>query len=281
MNPVNSASRAPTPIFNPKSPTYDDDLHKAGFISNAQLKASISGNRTDGENADKEVLDIASFISQRPLTGMQSEVIDSQFNSQQFERDKKLVANYEKKGYQFAHNSGKSNNCLIISILQHLTGNYKSNHDVAAAKYRTELDKKLKDGLNAKQKKAFQENAMLPPDHIDWLIKEMAKDKTLKNKSLTVELWMANAQGEPISFSIGNGKDNAIIFQRVNHFEAVIPPQKASDSSNAASKKPALAMTSDLAAAPVVATAATTATSEITQLASPASTDTGRTETKN
>jgi hypothetical protein len=113
-------------------------------------------------------------------------------------------------------------------LLQHITGDYGRNHDVRAAGFRIELDKKLKSSLNAEQQKAFKENEMLPPDQITWLLAEMAKDKTLKNKNLTVELWMANAEGEPVAFSIGEGKTKAIIFQRVNHFEAVIPPVLAS-----------------------------------------------------
>lgn len=237
MDRVNSGSRVLTPTFDPTSTTYHDDLHKGGFISGSQLKAIKSGNRTHVKNADKEVFNLASFVSQRPLTKNQSEVISPAFGSQQTRRDNNLVKNYEKKGYRFVQNSGKNNNCLIISLLQHITGNYESNHDVRAAGYRIELDKKLKSGLNAKQKKTFKENEMLPPDHITWLLGEMAKDKTFKNKNLTVELWMANAEGEPVSFSIGEGKAKAIIFQRVNHFEAVIPPVLASTTAAKADSK--------------------------------------------
>jgi hypothetical protein len=222
--PLTPAASTGQHILDPKSATYHDDLHKSGFISSAQLKAIKSGNRAYVKEANKEVFNLASFVSQRPLTKNQSEVISPAFGSQQTERDKRLVKKYEKKGYQFVQNSGKNNNCLIISLLQHITGNYKSNHDVRAADYRIELDKKLKNSLNAKQQKAFKENKMLPPDHITWLLGEMAKDKTLKYKNMTIELWMANAEGEPVSFSIGEGKAKAIIFQRVNHFEAVIPP---------------------------------------------------------
>ena len=221
-------SNRPAATFNPRSATYHDELHKEGFISDAQLAAAKSADKTDASKADKEVLDLATFTSQRPLTEKQSEVIGSNFNSSQRERDRNLEARYTKAGYQFKRNKGKDHNCLIISILQHLTGNYASEHNVKAKEYRIKLDSKLKQNLTAAQKAAFPEHQMLMPDDLNLLLPELEKDFKLGDeKKLTVEFWMADAQGEPIKFSIGGGKQKVVIFQRADHFEAVLCPGSA------------------------------------------------------
>lgn len=200
-------------------------MHAAGFISDAQLAAAKSGNKTDASKADKEVLDLASFTSRRPLTKKQSGVINSGFISSQRERDTKLEARYTKAGYQFKRNNGKDHNCLIISILQHITGNYDSEDTAKAKKYRKILDSKLKQNLTTAQKAAFTKNQMLEPDHLNLLLPELEKDASLKGrKKLTVEFWMADARGEPFRFSIGDRKEKVIILQRADHFEAVLCP---------------------------------------------------------
>ena len=80
--------------FDAKSTTYHDELHKAGFISKAQLQASKSGNKADLDKADAEVLEIAMVVGQHPLTGKQSETINSAFTSEQRIRDLLLENNY-------------------------------------------------------------------------------------------------------------------------------------------------------------------------------------------
>lgn len=260
MNPVNPGSRtALPPTFDSTSATYHDDLHKAGFISDAQLTAAKSGNKASVSKADDEVLTLATFAFHRPLTEIQSQVINSDFISSQRKRDEKLATTYRSKGFVFEKNRGEDHNCLIISILQHLTGDYKNEHTVQAKEYRNILNDKLTQNLSAAEKEAFPKNQMLAPDHLNLLLPEMAKDLTLNGKTpLAVEFWMANQEGEPVKFTLGDGKETVIIFQRADHFEAVNPPPQK----NKGKSTTAFATTdaTALAAPPVNATVDTQAT---------------------
>lgn len=228
MKPVTRASRALQPTFNPASPTYYENLNKAGYISDKQFAAVRSGDVKKIREADKEVFDLAKFILEHPLTKTQSERIDPAFLQEQNQRDQTFKQSYQRDGYIFAPNNGKDNNCLIISLLQHMTGNYKSEHTQKASEYRAKIDKKLKSELTGDRKTRFQEKGMLVADDIHWLLKEMKKDATLPFKDWSVEVWMANNGGQAVPFSIGNGRNKGIIFQGARHFEAVIPPVQGS-----------------------------------------------------
>lgn len=241
MNPVKPGNRAQTPTFDPKSSTYHNDLHKAGFISDAQLAAANSGNRTDAEAADAQVLSIHTFTAERPLTQKQSSVIhpvapvsSAELHAKQRVRDALLKEKFIKDGCKFIDNKVENHNCLITSILQHATENYTENHPVIAAEYREKLNAHLQRDLTPEQKKKFPKNDLLDGDHTHWLLKEMAKDSRIKRKDLAIELWVADDKGDPVGFSFGEGKTKAIIFNSTDHFEAVILPPVSANTANSA-----------------------------------------------
>ena len=229
MQPVNSGSRAHIPTFNPKLSTYHTDLHKAGFISDEQLAAAESGNRTDADAADAQVLSLHTFTAERPLTQKQSSVIHpvapvsiAELHAHQRVRDALLKKKCMENGYRFVNSNVENHNCLITSILQHATENYTEDHRVLAKEYREKLNAHLQQNLTPEQKTTFLKNDLLDRHHTDWLLKEMANDPRIKRKDLAVELWVAGHEGEPVRFSFGEGRTKAIIFNSTDHFEAVI-----------------------------------------------------------
>jgi hypothetical protein len=232
-------SNRPAATFNPSSATYYDDLHKAGFISGAQLAAAHSGDRSDADAADAQVLSLVTFTAERPLTPKQSTAIHSGVHvshedrhTQQRGRDALLKAKYLKEGYQFANSKVADHNCLITSILQHVKKDFATNHQVLAQEYRKKLNSHLQQNLTPLLKKKFLKNDLLDAHHADWLLKEMAKDPRFKNHDLIVELWVADDKGEPVRFTFGEGKTRVIIFNSTDHYEAVVPPSPSAPRAN-------------------------------------------------
>jgi hypothetical protein len=234
-------SNRPAATFNPSSATYHDDLRKAGFISDAQLAAAYSGDRSEADAADAQVLTLVTFTAERPLTRKQSSVIHSvaqvsveDLHNQQRGRDALLKTKYLEKGYQFANNNVADHNCLITSILQHAKKDFTTNHQVLAQEYRDKLNTHLQQNLTPAQKGKFLKNDLLDRHHADWLLKEMAKDARFKNHDLIVELWVAGDKGEPVRFTFGEGKTSVIIFNSTDHYQAVVPPSPSASSANSA-----------------------------------------------
>lgn len=254
MNPASRAGSSDPRNFHPTSSDYHQKLHEKGYISEAQLAAVEAKDKAGLQQADNDVYDMGLFLSQHPLTQKQSKAITDDVLQKQRARDKKLVDKYTGKGFVFEKNAGKGHNCLIISILQHLTGNYNDEHETEAASYRKRLNEHLKSGMDETQKKSFSESAFLAPDNLEWLLEQMKKDPLLKPKNPAVEVWMANHEGEPVSFSIGNGTDKFIILQRADHFEAVTAPVQTKTRTGAV--KSAIVPT----VMPTVSTPATTTT---------------------
>lgn len=248
-------SNRPAATFNPRSATYHDELHKAGFISDAQLAAVKSRNRSDADAADANALkagiaeslsSLATFTADHPLTQKQSTAIRSvqqssmeRQHAEQREHDKLLKSNYAKKGYRFIDSKVADHNCLITSILQHATKDYGTNHQALAQEYRKKLNTHLQQNLTPAQKKKILKNDLLDRHHTDWLLKEIAKDPRFGNHDLTVEFWIANAEGEPTTLAYGGGKARVIIFNSTDHFEAVIPPSSSATAAAPATAKSA------------------------------------------
>jgi hypothetical protein len=234
-------SNRPAATFNPSSATYHDDLHKAGFISDAQLAAAHSGDRSEADAAYVQVLSLLTFAAERPLTRKQSKAIHSgpqvsieDLHTRQRERDALLRAKYLAKGYRFENSRVADHNCLITSILQHVTKDFTTNHSTLAHEYREKLNNHLQRNLTPAQKKKFAKNDLLDAYHADWLLKELAKDPRFKNHDLIVELWVADDKGEPVRFTFGEGKTSVIIFNSTDHFEAVTLPLPSAPSANSA-----------------------------------------------
>lgn len=240
----------PAVTLNPRSATYYAELHKAKFITDAQLAAAQSGNRSDVDAADAKALEegianslssISNFTAGHPLTQQQSKAIRSggrvsseDLHNQQRVCDNLLKAKYLNKGYEFKNSKVADHNCLITSILQHVKKDYGTNHQVLAQEYRDKLNTHLQQDLTPAQKIKFLGADLLDGHHTDWLLKEMAKDPRFRNHDLIVELWVADHTGEPERFTFGEGKTRVIIFNSTDHFEAVLPPSSSATSADSA-----------------------------------------------
>lgn len=219
-----TVSTRPSHDLDPAAPDYHDKLLKGKFISSEQLKAVRSGNKDDIKKANENANAIAVTASIKSFNKEQAVLRESMTPSGQRARDQLLKENYRNKGYQFIFNSAKGHNCLIISMLQHLTGDYTSNHDEKAGKYRAKLNKYLASIPDNKDKKILH-NDLLHSDHLPWLLKAMEKDHSLSVKDASFIMWTSDSKGEPFWHSLSEGKKEYILFQGQDHIEAVVSPK--------------------------------------------------------
>jgi hypothetical protein len=120
-------------------------------------------------------------------------------------------------GYRIVRNSGKNNNCLLISLLQHVTGNYKSQHSEEAARYKAILEKESNGDIGQLDPLYFDTHL------IEALIKRMGEDY---GREISINLYVAYDNGKLSERIIGSGAEQFTIFDEGEHFEAVLPPLK-------------------------------------------------------
>jgi hypothetical protein len=121
---------------------------------------------------------------------------------------------FQNNGFDVIHNSGGgSNNCLLISLLQHATGDYRSEHTAEVRHYRQQL---------MKWDKTIKKNDPLPSSGklIEDLIELVLKEKKCNSRFAIAGPGLGT---QPSWHFYGSGKDYAIIFDQSGHYEAVIP----------------------------------------------------------
>lgn len=117
-------------------------------------------------------------------------------------------------GFDIIKNRGGGHNdCLLISLLQHATGDYRSEHRSDVAYYREYLM-----GIDP----SIDRNDSLPSmsDAIQLLIEKINADK---QAHLRVAFVAPGLEGEPTFHYYGSGSRYAIIFDQSGHFDAVVP----------------------------------------------------------
>lgn len=152
-------------------------------------------------------------------SGMNSSPTDQQKNTEayldlQTQKTAGLRIWFEKNGFDVIHNSGgRSNNCFLISLLQHATGDYRSEHTADVRHYRQQL---------MEWDKTIKTNDPLPSSGrlIENLIELVLKDKKCHRR---LAIAGPSLGTEPSWHFYGKGKDYAIIFDQSGHYEAVIP----------------------------------------------------------
>ncbi len=112
---------------------------------------------------------------------------------------------------------GNGVDCLIISLLQHATRQYGSEHAQLASRYRAEL------------KKAFPQvgnDMLLPDDHaFQWLVNRLNRDF---GRSLQVQVYTPGPEGHPVMLpQIGQGSEPVAVLQGPAHFEALTMKARA------------------------------------------------------
>lgn len=115
-------------------------------------------------------------------------------------------AHLEQSNIRVAMNNGDRLNCLIISLLQHATGNYDDPSPAAAAKYRAMID----------------HDDMLFSDDGDFaeIVAAINKDYNVDMNVLCVR---ADEEGVPFfEGDFQTGKDNVVIWNQGMHYEALV-----------------------------------------------------------
>lgn len=181
------------------------------------LQSQIPSNAIAQQIADDEVLARAIEASEKeekkPSTtsgGITSELLRAQ----------RKISNtlhnwFNQNGYRIVPNSGKNNNCLLISLLQHATGDYKSQHSEKAAYYKSILEVQSKGDIGR-----------LDPLYSDTpiiteLIQRIGQDH---GREMSVNFYFADAEGNLAERTVGSGNNKFSVFDQAGHFEAVLPP---------------------------------------------------------
>lgn len=122
-------------------------------------------------------------------------------------------------GFDVIPNSGgKNSNCLLISLMQHATGNYASEHAGEVSELREALIENSNGTENGSLFGDARSDSSLP-----WLVDQINERYAVTGRKLTI--WMASAfiDGQPSFLKIGNGELPAMIFESNSHFEAAVP----------------------------------------------------------
>ncbi len=194
-------------------------LARDGALTREQLSALQSGNPASIRKANDEALELGIAYSLASTTSAKTtprtRVPENEIVKQR-SLIEKLKDVLQKKGYDIHPNKGDQHNCLIISMLQHVTGDYHGEHTEKARHYKKLLVEKS--GGTEKTSNALHSDDPLTR----WLIETInrdyfgeAKDKYVKFKFVSADL-----NGEPAVRTIGEGKRVGGIVDLAGHFEA-------------------------------------------------------------
>ena len=138
--------------------------------------------------------------------------------------NKQLASWFDHHGFQVVHNSGKDANCLLISMAQHATENYTTEHcDLVNSLRKTVKDHTEKTHPNRASMNDY--SLFSDGEFMNRLVEEVNGNIMHPENRLT--LWVATADigGQPAWRKVGNGPRMAIIFDQAGHYEAVIPKE--------------------------------------------------------
>ena len=122
-------------------------------------------------------------------------------------------------GFWIAPNNGDHNNCLIISILQHVTGDYGSDHVQQARNYKQQVAEWS--GGKEKTSSALHSDESLTRrliSQINWDYFGDRKEAYLRFRFVTADL-----DGNPAIRVMGEGGRIAGILDGAGHYEAFVP----------------------------------------------------------
>ncbi len=195
---------------------------KSEFLSKSQQQALLSGNAKDIQQANDAALAeaIQHSLNETPVhqkTSLPKRKITSAEWSAHAKNNLRLRKWFDENNYLIKPNSGKENNCLLISLLQHATGDYDSQHSKRAQHYKSILQNVSKGTINS-----FDP---LYSDS-DWTIFMINKINQDYGTDISVDFYSADGDGKPAVLRVGQGKNSVIIFDQGGHFEAVITKNK-------------------------------------------------------
>ncbi len=209
--PSRSESENSTP-----SQIYAENLDD--FITPEQRHSLNSNNLHALEIANDQALAIAIQASESEVMPLPTADSAAERLQSQFDISKKLRAWLDKHDYQVISNSGKNNNCLLISLLQHATGDYRSEHHEKAAHYKSILEKESNFHIGRLDPLYFDTHL------IANLIHRIGKDH---GREMSVNFCFADADGNYAEHIVGSGNNTVMVFDQGGHYEAVLPPSHA------------------------------------------------------
>ena len=209
MLPPSSATHFPAPL----STASLTDTPLAPYLTVGQRAALRSGSDEEIAYADEEALQMAIAAS----LSLESDSLHAERQAQQT-LNGQLRHWFDTNGFDVKPNSGNSNNCLIISMLQHVTGDYHNDHVDQASHYKQKLAQQS--GHEIKTSHALHSDTALT----SWLIDQINHDYFGQQKDRYVCFWMVTADldGRPAVRSIGEGQRAAAILDGAGYYEAVV-----------------------------------------------------------
>lgn len=211
MLPAASASNPLAPfIVNEYTPP---ETALAPCLTTSQAAALRSGSEEAIIYANEEALQMAIAAS----LSLESDSLLTEREAQQA-LNGKLRQWFGTNGFDVKTNSGNSNNCLIISMLQHVTGDYHSDHVAQASHYKQKLAEQSGNEISTSE--ALHSDTALTA----WMIGQINRDYFGEQKQRHVCFWMVTADldGNPAVRSIGEGQRAGVIFDGAGHYEAVV-----------------------------------------------------------
>lgn len=193
--------------------TDTPDTPLAPYLTTGQRAALRSGSDEEIAYADEEALQMAIATS----LSLESDSLHAEREAQQ-KLNGQLRHWFDTNGFDVKPNSGISNNCLIISMLQHVTGDYHSDHVDRASHYKEQLAQQSDHEI--KTSHALHSDTALT----SWLIDQINHDYFGQQKDRYFCFWMVTADldGKPAVRSIGEGQRAAAILDGAGHYEAVV-----------------------------------------------------------
>ncbi len=212
MLPPSSSTHCPT-LPSAASLTAAPDTLLAPYLTVGQRAALRSGSDEAIAYADEEALQMAIAAS----LSLENDSLHAEREAQQ-KLNSQLRHWFDTNGFDVKPNSGNSNNCLIISMLQHVTGDYHSDHVNQASHYKQKLAQQSRDEISTRQ--ALHSDTALT----SWLINQINQDYFGQQKDHYFCFWMVTADldGKPAVRSIGEGQRAAAILDGAGHYEAVV-----------------------------------------------------------
>jgi hypothetical protein len=201
----------------PRPPQPDSPF--ADFLSDEQKQALATGDIAAQQQADDAALAMAIQASLDDMAKVNNTVkpetrsIPQEELQAQRKINDKLRDWFTDRDMTVVANQGKNQNCLLISLLQHASGNYQSQHEDAAIHYKDLLTRESQGRI--KKYDALYDDTTLMTTLIHRLNEQYLSD-------MRVDFYTADLDGNPAIRSVGNGKKPVIIFNQVGHFEAVV-----------------------------------------------------------
>ena len=201
-------------------------LAKTDLLSQQQIGVMDLGNTDLIDEANKDALEMGMRISASemapPTKRMRSLSHPERISPEEIEAtndvNKQLRTWFTENNLKVVRNGGgASNNCLLISLLQHAKKDYSSEHLKDANKYKALLVSQSR-GTIGLYSALFEDSALMVE-----LINKINQDC---KSDIRVQFYTGNDTSEPGVGEVGTGNTPVIIFNQAGHFEAVIPAKK-------------------------------------------------------